>query len=44
MSRHATGTFEVKSWDEQTYAELEGGGGEMVAGATTSTTLDYDVE
>jgi len=33
MSRHATGTFEVKSWDEQTYAELEGGEGERRSAA-----------
>lgn len=26
MSTRATGTFEVKSWDEKTYEELEGAG------------------
>lgn len=26
MTRHESGIFEIKSWDEDTYAEIEGGG------------------
>jgi hypothetical protein len=26
MTSHATGTFEIRSWDEQTYEEIDGGG------------------
>lgn len=44
MSRHATGTFEVTSWDEQTYAELEGGGKLTRASVAQAFTGDIDGE
>lgn len=44
MSRHATGTFAVKSWDEQTYAELEGGGKLTRASVAQAFTGDIDGE
>lgn len=42
MTTHATGSFEVKSWDEQPYAELEGGRKLTKASVTQAFTGDIE--
>ena len=44
MSTHATATFEVKSWDEQSYQEFEGGTKLTRASVTTSYHGDIEGE
>ncbi|HLF28462.1 MAG TPA: DUF3224 domain-containing protein [Anaerolineae bacterium] len=42
MSRHATGTFEVKTWDEKSYSEIDGG--PKLTRASVTKSLHGDVE
>jgi len=42
MSSHAQGTFEVKSWDEKPYQEIEGGG--KLTRASVSQAFHGDIE
>jgi hypothetical protein len=44
MSTHATATFEVKSWDEKPYDEMEGGPKLTRASITKSFTGDIEGE
>jgi hypothetical protein len=44
MSSRATGTFEVKSWDEHPYLEIEDGGKLTRASVTQSFTGDIEGE
>ena len=42
MSTHATGTFEVKTWDEKTYDEI--GGGAKLTRASITKSFRGDIE
>ena len=42
MSTHATGTFEIKSWDEKPYEEVESG--VKLAQASVTQTFHGDIE
>jgi Protein of unknown function (DUF3224) len=42
MSRSATATFKIESWDEEPYAETEGGG--RLTHATVKQALSGDIE
>ncbi len=42
MSAHATGTFEVKAWDEKPFDEIDGGG--KLARASVTKSFHGDIE
>ena len=44
MTKTASGTFEIKEWDEKTYQELDGGGKLTEAKVTQKFTGDIDGE